>query len=320
MRVLALALLMALVLPLSAHAARMGTVDIEGTEIYDGPGKGFRLVDKLPKGAQVATSNLPTEGFFKIRTSSGVVGWVSAESLVLTDPGSEPMAPMPSMPQAPQAVMPGPQTTAPDFRSGKQRTFVRARLLGGLTFFNMKKVNDQLNMGALANGAHVGGELAFMFTTDLAMIVRVERIIKNLVGEDVPTNKTYQFDVTSYPTTVGVEITLSKTPKFSSFFTMAAGLALGTELQSTGLDFTGQNVTSFKDTSFTGLAKLTLAWNFWKTFGVFAEGGYRILKSKEALPAILGNGSEIFNVNGQSVPIEIDLSGAMVGGGLTFVF
>ena len=197
----------------SAEAARIGTVDIEGTEMYDGPGRGFRLIDKLPKGVQVATSNLPTEGFFKVRTSSGIVGWVSAESLILSDSGAgmdmpPPLPqqglppPMPGDGPAPQPMMPGPASTAPDFRSQKQKNFVRVRLLGGVTFFNAQELNDRLNFDALNTGAHFGGEIGFMFTSDLAMIVRVEHLFKNLVAEDAPTNKTFQFDLTSFPVMV----------------------------------------------------------------------------------------------------------------------
>ena len=311
----AVALAWALISGPSAWAARAGVVDVEGAEVFEGPGKGYRLVDKLHKGAQVAASNIPTEGFLKIRTTTGVVGWVQADALVLGGEGES--APSPD---SQQAVVPGPASTAQDFRSERQRKFIRIKMLGGATLFNAQDVNERLRFDGIRNGVQYGGEVTFMFTNDLGMVIRVERLIKNLVAEDDPTNKTYQLDAGSFPVMAGVELALAKTPKFVSHFAMMAGLGIQTELRSTGLDFVDPNVTVFSDYAFTGLVKLSFSWMVFRNIGLFAEGGYRILRSRELLPSPAGNGKEIFEVNHATTAMTLDFSGAVVGGGVTFAF
>jgi uncharacterized protein YgiM (DUF1202 family) len=79
-----------------ALAARGATVDVEGVELREGPGRKFRVVGRVPKGTPVAASNYPTEGFYKVRTSRNEVGWVPADSLILRKTASVEEAAPPS--------------------------------------------------------------------------------------------------------------------------------------------------------------------------------------------------------------------------------
>jgi hypothetical protein len=69
-----------------ANAARGGTVDIEGTPLYQAvkaENKGSIELIKLHKGTRLVASNSPTLGFHHVRLWSSLVGWVSAKALVL---------------------------------------------------------------------------------------------------------------------------------------------------------------------------------------------------------------------------------------------
>ena len=67
---------------LSAIAAQPARVDEAGTPLYETLGKNKQVVQQLPRGAPVAASNYPTNGYYKVRTSDGKVGWIHADHLV----------------------------------------------------------------------------------------------------------------------------------------------------------------------------------------------------------------------------------------------
>lgn len=70
------------VLP-QAHAARTAVVDVDQTELYRGPQKDSQVLTHLKKGQHVTASNYPTEGYYKVRTVDGTLGWVKANTLEL---------------------------------------------------------------------------------------------------------------------------------------------------------------------------------------------------------------------------------------------
>jgi hypothetical protein len=67
----------------TALAARAGTVDIEGAELYQFADKNSVVLIKLHKGTRLVASNVATLGFHKVRLRSSLVGWVSEKALVL---------------------------------------------------------------------------------------------------------------------------------------------------------------------------------------------------------------------------------------------
>jgi uncharacterized protein YgiM (DUF1202 family) len=66
-----------------AFAARTAVVDVDQTEMYRGPQKDSQVLQYLKKGQHVTASNYPTEGYYKIRTVDGTLGWVKANTLEL---------------------------------------------------------------------------------------------------------------------------------------------------------------------------------------------------------------------------------------------
>ena len=70
-----------------AQAARRALVVSEAV-VKEGPGPKHRGIAKLKKGEVVAASNLPVEGFYKIRTRESVVGWVPTDAIEFSPSGS----------------------------------------------------------------------------------------------------------------------------------------------------------------------------------------------------------------------------------------
>ncbi len=66
-----------------AHAARTAVVDVDKTEMLRGPQKDSQVLTVLKKGQHVTASNYPTEGYYKVRTVDGTLGWVKANTLEL---------------------------------------------------------------------------------------------------------------------------------------------------------------------------------------------------------------------------------------------
>ncbi|HLE01446.1 MAG TPA: SH3 domain-containing protein [Bdellovibrionota bacterium] len=64
----------------SAWAARETVIENPDAELRQGPGKKFSRLAKLPAGTWVTASNYPIDGYYKIRTLKGQVGWVSADA------------------------------------------------------------------------------------------------------------------------------------------------------------------------------------------------------------------------------------------------
>lgn len=332
------ALLLPLVLSLSlllaarpALASRSATVDADNTEVREGPGPSYKAIDKLPKGAQVAASNQPIEGFYKIRTSAGVIGFVSAEVLVLQPvPSDDAPAPVAEVPPPTSSVAPSDAykptvSNETNFRNRNRKKMIRLKLLGGYNFFSVGDVNNLLSANVLQFGFNAGGEIDFLFTQDLAMVVRLERVFKSVFAQDQRTTTAFDMSLSSIPLMVGLELTLTNDTKFSSHFTVMGGLAMLTDLTSTDINANVPNVTEMTSTTFTGVAKFDFTYAFNKTWSAFAEAGYRYLKTGQITPSTptTVNGSQIFqdpNNAGNYIPVSLDLSGPFVGLGVGFAF
>ncbi len=191
--------------------------------------------------------------------------------------------------------------------------------MAGVDFFNATSVNDYLSFsGGLKNAFVFGGELDFRFTRDLAMVIRVERVSKTIVGRDSSSTATYQLDASSVPVMVGMEVTLSDESDFSSFFGVMAGIGLNTTLSSTYL--AANTTTSFVSQNFTGLGRFLFAYHLNKVTHVFAEVGYRILRSPAMVPTTEDTGNEIWKRGGVYQPQTLDMSGAHLAAGLAVHF
>jgi hypothetical protein len=79
-------------------------------------------------------------------------------------------------------------------------------------------------------------------------------------------------------------------------------------------------------TTFTGVAKFDFTYAFNRSWSVFAEGGYRYLKTAQFTPNYTGgnmpNGSGIFRDpnSGNFVPLSLDLSGPFIATGVGYTF
>ncbi|MGK5084049.1 SH3 domain-containing protein [Bdellovibrionota bacterium FG-1] len=320
-------------------AARAATVDVENVEFYEGPGPRYKVLERLMKGTKVAASNQAIEGFFKVRNASGAVGFIAADALIFASTSSEdssseipfngrsdlpkigPVEPLPPEPVQPAA------SSSPAFPWDKKVVVqhIRFKILGGYNFFSMGDLNTLFGAtSVMQSGYSFGGEFNWLVTHKITLVLRGEKVFKGVLARDTSTTSSYQLDLSSYPVAVGAEFKLTHSPKFSISLAILGGLAFSTDLTSTAVSAVAPNVTDLSATAFSGLAKLEGAFLLTKNLSVFAEVGYRYLRTVQMIPSTSAavNGSAIFkDPNTQNfVPVSLDLSGPLVSAGLALSF
>lgn len=306
-----------------AHASRVGRIDVEGVEVFEAPGRGSTVLEVLPRGSRVAASNFPTEGFYKIRTGSGIVGFVSVDSIVVDEMDSVDPTARPPMntqstvdPANPWRGNPSPAAQS-DNRNRRHISFIRLRGFGSWTLMTAADINAHLSLAeGLKNAYGIGGEVNFRFTRDLSMVIRAETISNAVVVHEKQVDKSLELLASAFPIMAGLEVTLSDERGFSSYFGVMAGIAVNTMFQSTVLGTSPEpRETQFVSQNFTGLGRLLFAYHVNKTAHLYAEIGYRFLRTEANEPTQFGSFSEIWNK-----PITLDMSGVNLGAGLALHF
>jgi hypothetical protein len=72
---------LALFLGSSSFAAQLGKVIVESANVLEFPKSGSKMISSVKKNSVLQVSNLPTEGFYKVRLPSGDLGWVSGNDV-----------------------------------------------------------------------------------------------------------------------------------------------------------------------------------------------------------------------------------------------
>lgn len=300
------------------EAAQLAEIVSDVVEVYDAPSARAAPIETIDRGARVSASSYPTEGFFKIRTPTGKVGWVAESAIRLSGPYVDPSKPSPlGVPGAPGSA-PGAVYNG----SAPSHDFVRMRGMAGMSFFRADSLNRQLSFRALENGFYYGGEVNFRFSRKFAMLIRFENVLKTIIAKETTSSDNFQIDLSSVPVMAGFEFRLFQKKKWAAHLGFAAGLGINTSLKSTATTLPGpNNITYFRGYSFTTLTRLTVDYEMFKKIHFFLEGGYRWLKSAPLLPEIEGSGNSIWqDAGGNNVPMTIDLSGPFGGLGISLLF
>lgn len=287
--------IIAMIFATDVYAAQLATVDIEAVEVRDGPGSKFSTVETISKNRKIAVSNLPTEGFFKVRTPSGKIGWIPSDSVTLGKISEDPEI-----------------TEAKTGSSGSHPWEMRA--FGGQTFFSMTDVNAVLGTTGFKTGYNFGAEVGYKFNPHIGLFFRGEKILKNTILQIESTQENYSFAVSSLPLMAGLQFMLVETRTLSADFAIFGGYALASSVSGSAVG--AGDPTVFKASTLTGLAKADLNWRISRRFGFYVESGYRLLRTANLLPAQTGSIENLFQSNGSTVPISLNLSGFLAGIGL----
>lgn len=294
-----------------AWSARLARIDQDDTPLLSAPRRDAIEIEKLAKGVRVPVSNLPIEGYYKVKAPSGNVGFVSSEAIFLFDEKDR-MAGTSRLNASPAATR------------KKEELPYRGRigLLGGLGLFNSKDVGSLTGFGDIANGIHFGAEVHFYLARWIGVGVRTEYISKSVSAQDEATSDVYTLSFSSLPVMAGVLTTFgSGKPMSTAFhFGLYGGLGLSTRLVSTLKDAAAPNETVLSASPFMIFTKVELDFPLSNAISFFLEAGYRILKTGELVPSEVGNGSDLFQVGGEYQAVPISLSGVTLSAGITLLF
>lgn len=289
-----------------AWASRLGMIDVESADLQETPTKESSIVTQLKKGTRVLASNVPLEGYHKVKTADGRVGWVKISDLVLQDtPEEEPE----------KLENPKPSEFGKELDRGAKSNSMRGpslkvRALGGVTFYSASGI--VANFDNLSLGYTFGGEIHTFLSRSWSVGLRVETISQSVSISDASTSKNYSISLGSLPLLLGLEFQVLDDKDFLIHVAGFGGYAISTRVTSVSLSDTTDTTAESSSGALTGLLKADLHYKVSKGFTLFLEGGYRYLQSGAmARPSPVGNGGGILNSN-----FTITMSGAVVGVGV----
>lgn len=285
----------------NAHAAKPARVEADAVELLDAPKSTSSVVTTMRKGSALAVSNVPTEGYYKARTSSGDIGWIPVDAIIIYD-----------IDQLGEQYKKGVKSSK---SSGK---WLRFDFLGGAGFFEFTELNSAAGGNVIKGGAQFGGGISFLLGSVFMIGLRAEHITKSFTGTDSATSDQFLFTATSLPVMGGIGLEFGRDSSFSVELSGYGGMALNNQLLITGSS-SGQ--TLYSSQPLLGLGKLTMNIRLSKTIGFFIEGGYLYYEPKTVSASSTDIASSIIaDSDGNFPDIKVDFSGPFAGGGISFSF
>lgn len=282
----------------SAQAAQQLTVKVDSASVYQQPNTASGTVDAITGGTVVSASSNPTNGFFKVRSPKGIVGWVSAEDL-----GQE----------APDRVG-GSGSENTSFRTEASRfkkQVGRLSLHGGLDFFSFSQSTALSDQGyTVSMGPAIGGDFLITAASPFVIGVYADYIFKNLLIDITGSSGTTSVSIDTSFHVIPLELLIgAEFPShgiFRIFFAGFGGYALA-GLSATATVGTASTATTASGGGPTFGGQLRLGIYPHKNFGFFVDGGYRYAKTT-------------LTVDGSTTEIPLDFSGAYASGGISLCF
>lgn len=294
----------------SAWAARGGVVDADEGRVFEKPNQKSKVIETLRRKTPIAASNLPINGFYRVRTPSGQLGWMVGEDLELQP---APEVDVGKKSASSKKEDPSSKKRSPASSEQKPYSYL-IRGFGGLSLFKASGIIPGYD--SFGPGITFGGDFVWMFAQKWGFIVRVDRMVKNLGLSDSGTNKSYLLELNSMPISAGAEYRWLKSSLFSGHLSLLVGYSPITSLRSTSVSDSTNNVTEVKSSEVGLLTKVDLHFYLFRFLSIFGEVGYRYQQSPQLTVSNTGAySSAVINST-----FKINLSGPFVGGGVSLAF
>ncbi len=271
----------------SALAAQIGKIVVDEASVYEFPQRSAKVVGKLPKGAEQTVSNLPTDGFFKTKLSTGDIGWISGND-ILVGTGGAPASSKPKAPGAKRREIVSEDEISPNrFKADKYRIQLgygfQNLAYGGLSSQFQKTVD-------LNYGKSFGIEIQRMISESLHWAFRAEMYSSKTGTQDLGSSTTQTLEQYSIP----IQLGLIYSPIYSKRFRLGLGAYFGvapvsytTVSQTTTTD---TNTIKFNSMDPVGTASVQAVYGLGRAFGVLGEMAYHY-QTTGSLPATTVLGS-----------------------------
>ena len=270
-----------LVFGLSVNAAQTAKVVVENANVYDKPQADSSVVGTVPKDASISVSNVPTNGFFKSRIPSGVIGWISGSDILAA------------------GVTPGAKTAAAVATKNPKDsnyTSAQSRLLisGGLQTLNNTGFPSGISVTNSKSGYGGAIEMQFKINENFYWGGRAEYLLSSSSQAVSSTiNQTFSFH--TLPVMAGIMYVPIHKQKFRLGVGLYAGLSMMTSLtiaQSTTLSSATVTYTS---TDICEMGNLQGSYSISSSLGILADVGYRMQSA--SYPASTSLNVEAFKAN-----------------------
>lgn len=290
-----------------AFAAQDSTVIEENAPIFVEPNSKSKIIEYLPMGTEVRVSSFPmTGGWYKIRASNGIYGWIHEKTLSVFKP--DPKAPKQ---EAKNVVRP----------ERDRKWFVRG--LGGFDFFRPDDINSLFDFDDLNTGRTLGGEVGVFISERVALGFRTEAIAKDVVAKERNSGLFFNLALRSYPVMGGMDFYFMKLPAMRVSMGVFGGIAFGTSFSSEATALVEPNTVVLQRNPFTSLIRLNVTRPLGRIISVFGEVGYRYLRTEEidtTQARDIQGGTQIYAKDGTFRNRVIDLSGAVLAVGVGIHF
>jgi|GEM_PF-3476917 len=292
-------------------AARPARIITGDAKVYSEPRGDAEVLETLEHDTPIAVSNQPTEGFFKVKTTSGKVGWISAS--VIQAEGESPDE---------GRVEETRERTghAPAIKRG---TGVMISLLGGANFAAQPDVNILFGTTGSRTFFQAGAEVEWRFARRFGLLLRGEWQGAFATIPDTETESVFSYTATSVPLQLGLNAAIITGGSFELGLAALGGVSPLTWIATQDVpDLTGDLPTVASTIGFPVTARLNGVFSVTPRISLMLETGWRFLLTSVVLPLAEGSGSELWkNPDTQEfIPLSLSNSGPFVGGGLRIHF
>ncbi|MCM2280146.1 MAG: SH3 domain-containing protein [Oligoflexia bacterium] len=282
------------------------------------------VLRNLAAGTALQTSDQMKSGYYKVLTPDGTLGYVSAGALAF-EAARPPAGPNPVVPPQGAATPKSPAKTGRSHVPSGPRFALR--LFGGFVTYSAQELNTQLGLEDFKSALGAGAEIAYSLSPTLAAVIRGEYLSRAILASDPSQTPAvdYEFRLNALPLAAGVEYSLMNDPDFQLRTGLLLGASPATKLSAIATTLPAPNETAISGKALQAIIKADLGWKISSSLGLFAQLGFRYLKTAQLVPAAGATGDQIFRVAGGGstapyVPVAIDLSGMIATLGASIHF
>ena len=311
-------LCVALLFGTAAQAAQLLKVEVDRAKIFETPARSAPVVSELPIDMPLAASNLSIQGFYKVRTADGRLGFIEVSNVgPLSQEEAVSELYLPPDPGHAEEIL----KLAPDVPASQKK--IQIFFLGGYGMFAAKELSDATLHSGVTGGMHFGAEFNSRVSSGISLGLRLEFIRSSSSVLNEAGTSEYLWDFSSFPVQAGIALNFWVSRSVVIRADAFGGMGFTTQLTSspgTSSDADNQTVYSAMAPTFSG--QLGLQYWVQPGFCLFLNGGYRYLRSAELdSPLVEGTtGTDIFKSGGNYVPFPINLSGVTFQTGLGIAF
>lgn len=317
----------------TALAAQPASVGVPETRVLEAPRSDARSIETLVRGDPVTASNQPTDGYYKIRTASGQVGYVPESELSMSGPPPiEPLqqAEEPVQTAPPRAEAPAKETIDPPRKrysgsssDSSSKTFLprpALRVFVGKSYFKLADIQDRLLSDELKDGSHIGAEYRQPLSGAWSLLFRAESVSGKWSIIAPINDGDYEVTASMIPLQAGIAYQFTSFESFELGIALLGGMGYQASAKVASLTDSTEEV-EYGGNPVGASFKFDGAWSFTDAIGLYFEGGYRFFDVPTANPTASGTKTTSpYITDGFYEQLKVQFTGAFASLGLQIRF